>query len=97
NPQSRIGPYLSGSAQLLVRERLEVDPDASHLEIGVSELFNLRDVDARIPLNRMTAITGVSGAGKTALILDSLVPALLANSRGEVHPSHVRTLEPAGL
>ncbi|WP_338773363.1 excinuclease ABC subunit UvrA [Nocardia vulneris] len=66
---------------------------AAALEITVDELYTLRDVTARIPLRRLTVVTGVSGSGKTALVLDSLVPALTA----EVPPAHVRGLDRAGI
>ncbi|ASF09138.1 putative UvrABC system protein A [Nocardia brasiliensis NBRC 14402] len=66
---------------------------AAALEITVGELYTLRNVSARIPLRRLTVVTGVSGSGKTALVLDSLVPALTA----DVPPSHVRRLERAGI
>ncbi len=45
----------------------------------------------------MTAVAGPSGAGKTALILESLVPALRASLAGEKMPKHVRRLDAAGI
>lgn len=95
--ESRIGAYLTGTAQPVVRQRRAPDPDLDAVAIDVADLFNLRDVQAQFPVNRMTAITGVSGAGKTALILDSLIPALRAEADGEPLPRHVRAVESAGL
>jgi excinuclease ABC subunit A len=96
-PESRIGPYLTGAAQVTVRRRRAPDPDLETVTIDVSQLFNLSDVQAQFPVNRMTAVTGVSGAGKTALILDALVPALVSATRGEPLPRHVRDVNPAGI
>ena len=48
-------------------------PDG-RVSVEVGELYNLRDVTAAVPAGRLTAVAGPSGAGKTALILDSLVP-----------------------
>ena len=45
----------------------------------------------------MTAVAGPSGAGKTALVLESLVPALRAAWPGEKTPKHVRRLDAAGI
>ena len=45
----------------------------------------------------MTAVAGPSGAGKTALVLESLVPALRASLAGEKTPRHVRRLNGAGI
>ena len=43
---------------------------------------NLRDAELRLPLGVLTCVTGVSGSGKSSLILDTLAPAL-ARARGE--------------
>jgi len=94
---TRIGGYLDGTAALVVRERRRPEPDAGELVVEVSNLFNLTEVEAHFPRNRMTAVTGVSGAGKTALVLDSLVPALRAGLDGEPLPAHVRTVDAAGI
>ncbi|AFT99965.1 excinuclease ATPase subunit [Nocardia brasiliensis ATCC 700358] len=88
---SVTGPYLSGSAGTQFRAPHPIDTAA--LEITVDGLYTLRDVSARIPLRRLTVVTGVSGSGKTALVLDSLVPALTA----DVPPAHVRLLDRAGI
>ncbi len=43
------------------------------IEISGATLHNLRKVDARIPLGRLTVITGVSGSGKSSLARDVLM------------------------
>ena len=43
------------------------------IEIKGAELHNLRKVDARMPLRRLTVITGVSGSGKSSLARDVLL------------------------
>lgn len=81
--QSLIRPYLDGSARLLARKSAEeVNHDGIAFE--VKDYFNLKDVQAKIPLNQLTAVTGFSGAGKTSLILDSLVPAIKAKNKLEM-------------
>jgi excinuclease UvrABC ATPase subunit len=49
------------------------------------------------PAGRLTALAGPSGAGKTALVLDSLIPAARAQLSGSVRPGHVRRLDLAGI
>ena len=44
---------------------------------------NLRNVDLKLPLNCFTAVTGVSGSGKSSLIRDTLYPAVQARLRNE--------------
>ena len=92
NPKSVIGPYLAGSAAV-TRHRQLTNESAQQVEIEIGDLFNLHDVRAAFPLHRLTGIAGPSGAGKTALVLDSLVPALRAHLLGDELPPHVRRLD----
>ena len=92
---SMIGPFLSGRASV-TRER-SAAPVQGELAITISELYNLHDVTARFPIGRLSALAGPSGAGKTALVLDSLVPAVRAALSGASLPGHVRSLDLAGV
>ncbi|GAB2577943.1 excinuclease ABC subunit A [Paractinoplanes abujensis] len=87
---SIIGPYLAGRAS--VGRELRALPD-SRVTLTVKNLYNLRDVTARFPIGRLTGVAGPSGAGKTALVLDSLVPAARARLAGAVLPAHVQSLD----
>lgn len=57
----------------------------------------MHNVHTEIPIGRLTSITGFSGAGKTSLILDSLLPALKAEEGKEESPSWVKDLVSAGI
>ncbi|MBV9794736.1 MAG: excinuclease ABC subunit UvrA [Actinobacteria bacterium] len=96
DPHSIIGPYLSGKAKV---ERAQRGPDSpdGQVTIEVGDLYNLHDVSASFPLRRLTALAGPSGAGKTALVLDSLIPAATALLAGERLPAHVKKTDLAGL
>lgn len=86
--QSLIAPYLNGQAQLMARKVADqVNENAISFE--VKDYYNLKDVRAKIPLNQLTAVTGFSGAGKTSLILDSLVPAIQKQAKHEKLPKQV--------
>lgn len=91
NKNSLIGPYLNGTAELIARPIQPVD--TAKITIAVSEHYNLHDVKVDLPLNRLTAVTGFSGAGKTSLILDSLVPAIKAKAKGEGLQAQVSELD----
>ncbi|MBL7259883.1 excinuclease ABC subunit UvrA [Paractinoplanes lichenicola] len=88
--ESIIGPFLAGRAGV---SRVLRGSSDSAAKITVKSLYNLRDVTAGFPINRLTGVAGPSGAGKTALVLDSLIPAARARLSGSVLPAHVKSLD----
>jgi len=92
DPRSVIGPFLAG-APGVPGDRPSRPAGAGQIAIEISDLYNLHDVAAGFPLNRLTAVAGPSGAGKTALVLDSLIPAVRARLSGSAGPAHVRRLD----
>jgi excinuclease ABC subunit A len=93
---SIIGPFLSGAATVR-RERPAPERSDGEIVIEVGALYNLRDVIASFPVHGLSALAGPSGAGKTALVLDSLVPSARAELDGRSLPAHVRSLELGGI
>jgi excinuclease ABC subunit A len=92
DPRSIMGPFLAGTA--VVRRNRAASPDSGgQITLEVGDLYNLHGVRAAFPLHRLTALAGPSGAGKTALVLDSLVPAARAQLGGFPLPGHVRALD----
>jgi excinuclease ABC subunit A len=71
---SVTGPYLSGAKQLYV-PRPRRKPTKARISVRGATEHNLKNVDLEIPLGLLTAITGVSGSGKSSLIVDTLLPA----------------------
>jgi excinuclease ABC subunit A len=96
DPQSIMGPFLAG-APAVSRDRPARPGPAGQIVIEVGDLYNLHDVTASFPVNRLTALAGPSGAGKTALVLDSLIPAARAQLTGSPQPGHVRRLDLSGV
>ncbi|NVM32377.1 excinuclease ABC subunit UvrA [Pediococcus acidilactici] len=92
DPDSLIGPYLKGTAMIHVRKINNQGP-AKLIDFTVKDYYNLQNVRAKIPVNRLTTVTGFSGAGKTSLILDSLVPAITAQSQKRSLPKQVTQLK----
>ena len=72
-------------------------PPTGEITLEVGDLYNLHGVTAAFPVHRLTALAGPSGAGKTALVLDSLIPAARAQLSGSALPGHVRRLDLAGI
>lgn len=92
NPHSLIVPYLKGTADLLARKTAD-QLNGERIKFEVANYFNLQDVKAAIPINQLTAVTGFSGAGKTSLILDSLVPAIEKASKGQKLPKQIKAFK----
>ena len=76
NLRSLTGAYLSGRRRIEIpRERRPVDA-ARMLKLSGARGNNLKDVTAEFPLGVFTAITGVSGGGKSTLVIDTLYKAV---------------------
>jgi excinuclease ABC subunit A len=99
NPSSLIGGFLDGSEAIHVRTKTTSERlfDQGRIHLTTNPIHTVRALDVQIPKGRLTAVTGVSGSGKTTLVLDSLVPALQSKASGDHLPSHVRSLEAAGI
>ena len=74
NPASITGPYLSGEKQLPVPAKRKSKPKTSIAVVG-ARAHNLRNVTVEIPTGLFVAVTGVSGSGKSSLVVDTLLPA----------------------
>ena len=73
---SLTGAYLSGRRSIAVPEQRRAG--AGSIVIRIAELHNLRDVHAAFPLRAFCCVTGVSGSGKSSLVVDALLPAVRA-------------------
>jgi len=99
NPSSRIAPFLADNVSARIRERV-AEPqvfDLGRIRMTTSQLHTVKPLDVDIPRGRLVAVTGVSGSGKTTMVLESLIPALKAQAAGERLPEHVRELEAEGI
>lgn len=76
NPDSVTGRYLSGQLENADRVKRRRPAKTRQLEIEGASLHNLKNVDVSIPLGLLTCVTGVSGSGKSSLIIDTLALAL---------------------
>lgn len=85
NPQSITGQYLSGAKEIRVpKENERRKGNGNFISLKGARTHNLKNVDVDIPLGTFTCVTGVSGGGKSSLILETLYKAInkiLNNSR----------------
>ena len=81
NPRSLTGQYLTGAREITVPERRPMNPSRTLKLIGARG-NNLKNVTAAIPFGLFTCITGVSGGGKSTLLIDTLYKALARRLNG---------------
>ena len=99
NRASQIGPFLAGTADIHVRDRVSAGElfALGGIHLSTAAIHTVKPLEVDIPKGRLTVVTGVSGSGKTTLILESLVPGLAALSGGTTLPEHVLKLEAEGI
>ena len=89
NPASITGQYLSGALWIPVPDERRPISKARQLIVTGATGNNLKNVSASIPLGAFTAVTGVSGGGKSTLLIDTIYKAVarrLNNSRDHSAP-----------
>ena len=67
------------------------------LRLATNQLHTVKPLEVDIPKGRLTVVTGVSGSGKTTMVLESLVPALEAMINGVKLPKHIREIKAEGI
>ena len=97
NPGSVIAPFLKGTAEIS-RKTVGTDLfDRGCIHIQTRPIHTVKSLDVTIPKGKLTVVTGVSGSGKTTMVLESLVPGLTAAISGEPLPEHVALVEAEGI
>jgi len=74
---SITGPWLNGTRHLPVPSKRRA-PGKAWVRVVGARAHNLHDVTAEVPIGLLTCITGVSGSGKSSLVVDTLLPAARA-------------------
>ncbi|MBD5180195.1 MAG: ATP-binding cassette domain-containing protein, partial [Bacteroidales bacterium] len=99
NPASMIGPFLAGREDKRVRPEVKTGEMFEHgaIEMTMTGLHTVKPLSLSIPKGRLTVVTGMSGSGKTTVILESLVPGLLSKINGEKLPAHVTSITADGI
>ena len=99
DPASQIGPFLSGAAESNLRACAEKEDLFANgrIHLSTNRVHTVKPLEVDIPKGRLTVVTGVSGSGKTTMVLESLIPALEAKISGSPLPAHIRTVDAAGI
>lgn len=99
NPASQIGPFLAGKAAAKRKscaQKQELFADGN-IHLATAAIHTVKPLKIDIPKGRLTVVTGVSGSGKTTMVLESLVPALAASIDGKPLPEHIRAVNAEGI
>ena len=99
NENSIIGGFLSEKNNTIIRKPLSADEifNFGKIHLETNRIHTVKPLKVDIPKGRLTCITGVSGSGKTTMVLESLVPALEALTSGKNLPEHVEKIEADGI
>ena len=107
NPVSKIGPFLEIPGQAGDDKRAKAGEDnpapaapgatglfaEGGITLRTGAIHTVQPLEVRFPKGRLSVVTGVSGSGKTTMILESLIPGLQAAMAGKPLPAHVMIAE----
>lgn len=99
NKTSMIGPFLREKARRRIRRLIDPDEifDLGKIQLSTEQIHTVKLLEINIPKGRFTVVTGVSGSGKTTMVLESLIPGLEA-SRNHTHlPEHIKSVVADGI
>ncbi len=99
DPASQIGPFLSGAARSRLRSCAEKESLFANgtIHLSTNQIHTVKPLKVDIPKGRLTVVTGVSGSGKTTMVLESLIPALEAKIHGAALPAHIHAINADGI
>ena len=99
NKKSMIGPFLAKTADMHVRTQAGKEEvfALGKLHLSTDNIHTVKPLEVDIPKGRLTVVTGVSGSGKTTMVLESLISGLEASFCGEHLPKHVKSISAEGI
>ena len=99
DPASQIGAFLAGRVETKLRSCAAKKALFANgtIHLSTSQIHTVKPLEVDIPKGRLTVVTGVSGSGKTTMVLESLVPALAAKIEGRALPQHIRAVDAEGI
>lgn len=99
NKKSIIGGFLSDKEEVKIRENISPDMMFKNgkIHLETNSIHTVKPLKIDIPKGRLTVVTGISGSGKTTMVLESLVPALDSLTSQKKMPEHIVKIEADGI
>ena len=99
NKKSIIGGFLSDKEEVKIRGNISPDMMFKNgkIHLETNSIHTVKPLKIDIPKGRLTVVTGVSGSGKTTMVLESLVPALDSLTSQKKMPEHIVKIEADGI
>lgn len=99
NKKSIIGGFLSNKEEVKIRDNISPDMMFKNgkIHLETNSIHTVKPLKIDIPKGRLTVVTGVSGSGKTTMVLESLVPALDSLTSQKKMPEHIVKIEADGI
>lgn len=99
NKKSIIGGFLSDKEEVKIRDNISPDMMFKNgkIHLETNSIHTVKPLKIDIPKGRLTVVTGVSGSGKTTMVLESLVLALDSLTSKKKMPEHIVKIEADGI
>ncbi len=99
NERSQIGKFLAGRADIVRENHMETSKLFSEgaITLSTEQIHTVKPLEVKLPKGRLTVVTGVSGSGKTTMVLESLIPAVEAVIQGKKLPEYIRAVDAPGI
>ncbi|MDE7395153.1 MAG: excinuclease ABC subunit UvrA [Clostridiales bacterium] len=98
NPHSMIGKFLPAEHEFSGRQKAKGGLfDLGEIRMETAQIHTVKPLSVSFPKGRLSVVTGVSGSGKTTMVLESLIPALQASIDGRKLPDHIKSVQADGI
>ena len=99
NNKSIIGGFLSGKEDTQIRKKSTEENifENGKIHLETKQIHTVKPLKVDIPKGKLTVVTGVSGSGKTTMVLESLVPAIESITSNKKMPEHIERIDAEGI